>query len=117
MNCKAILPRELSIEDLDLCVLLGNLLDNAIEGCESQQEGEKRFLRIYVGLFREQLYVSVSNSHDTRMKKEGGRYRSTKSESRGFGILSIDSIVYRCHGYVNRKSDESIFVTEAMLPF
>lgn len=117
VNVKVVLPPKLPVADYELCVLLGNLLDNAIEGCESQQEGEKRFLRIYVGLFREQLYVSVSNSHDTRMKKEGGRYRSTKSESRGFGILSIDSIVYRCHGYVNRKSDESIFVTEVMLPF
>ena len=47
MNCKAILPRELSIEDVDLCVLLGNLLDNALEACEKIPE-DQRFLRIYV---------------------------------------------------------------------
>ena len=50
------------------------------------------------------------------MKKEGSRYRSTKAPDRGLGMLSIDSIAARYHGYVNRQSDESAFVTEVLLP-
>lgn len=116
VNVKVVLPPRVSVPDYDLCVLLGNLLDNAIEGCESQKEGELRFLRIYIGVFREQLYLSVSNSHATEMKKEGERYRSTKAAHRGLGTYSIDSIAARYHGYVNRQSDESVFVTEVSLP-
>lgn len=116
VNVKVVLPPVLSVKEYDLCVLLGNLLDNAIEGCESQQEGEKRFLRIYVGVFREQLYLSVTNSYAVPVKKEGGRYRSSKDSGRGLGMRSIDSIVDRYHGYINRKNDESIFVTEVLLP-
>lgn len=116
VNVKVVLPPELSVADYDLCVLLGNLLDNAIEGCESQKEGERRFLRIYIGVLKEQLYLSVTNSHDTRVKKEGGRYRSTKALGRGLGIMSIDNIAARYHGYVNRQNDESVFVTEVLLP-
>lgn len=116
VNVKVILPPQLAVPDYDLCVLLGNLLDNAIEGCESQREGELRFLRIYIGVLREQLYLSVSNSHDIGVKKEGNRYRSTKASDRGLGILSIDSIAARYHGYVNRQNDESVFVTEVLLP-
>lgn len=116
VNVKVVLPPELSVAEYDLCVLLGNLLDNAIEGCESQREGEERFLRIYVGVLKEQLYLSVTNSHGARIRKEGGRYRSTKSPGRGLGIISIDSIVARYHGYVNRQNDEGVFATEVLLP-
>lgn len=116
VNVKVILPPRRSVPDYDLGVLLGNLLDNAIEGCESQKEGEQRFLRIYIGALREQLYLSVSNSHATEMKREGNRYRSTKAAHRGLGTYSIDSIAARYQGYVNRQNDESVFVTEVMLP-
>ncbi len=116
VNVKVVLPARLPIADYDLCVLLGNLMDNAIEGCESQGEGEERFLRIYMGVLKEQLYLSVTNSHGTRMKKEGNRYRSTKASDRGLGLLSIDCIVARYHGYVNRQWDESVFATEVLLP-
>ncbi len=116
VNVKVVLPSELAVADYDLGVLLGNLLDNAIEGCESQKEGEKRFLRVYVGVLKEQLYLSVTNSHDTQVKKEGSRYRSTKAPGRGLGIMSIDSIAARYHGYVNRQNDESVFATEVLLP-
>lgn len=116
VNVKVVLPPELSVADYDLCVLLGNLLDNAIEGCEGQREGERRFLRIYVGVLKEQLYLSVTNSHNTLVKKEGGRYRSTKASGRGLGIMSIDNIAARYRGYVNRQNDESVFATEVLLP-
>ena len=116
VNVKVILPPHISVSDYDLCVLLGNLLDNAIEGCESQKEGELRFLRIYIGAFREQLYLCVSNSHATEMNREGKRYRSTKASHRGLGTYSIDSIAARYQGCVNRQNDESVFVTEVMLP-
>lgn len=116
VNVKVVLPPELSVADSDLCILLGNLLDNAIEGCESQKEGEKRFLRVYVGVLREQLYLSVVNSYGARIKKENGRYRSVKASDRGLGLLSIDNIAARYHGYVNRKNDESVFATEVLLP-
>lgn len=116
VNVKVVLPPELSVEEYDLCVLLGNLLDNAVEGCESQKEGEKRFLRIYVGVLKEQFYVSVTNSHAVQVQREGERYRSTKASGRGLGLMSVDHIVAKYHGHINRQNDESIFATEVMLP-
>lgn len=116
VNVKVVLPPKLSVEEYDLCVLLGNLLDNAVEGCESQKEGERRFLRIYVGVLREQLYVSVTNSHAIQLQREGERYRSTKASDRGLGMMSIDHVVAKYRGHINRQNDESIFATEVLLP-
>ena len=116
VNVKVVLPPKLSVEEYDLCVLLGNLLNNAVEGCETQGEGEKRFLRVYVGVLREQLYVSVTNSHAVSIRKEGERYRSTKASGRGLGMLSMDLVVAKYHGHINRQSDEGCFATEVLLP-
>lgn len=116
VNAKVVLPQTLSVSEYDLCVILGNLLDNAIEGCESQKEGETRFMRVYIGVLKEQLYLSVTNSHGTGIRKENGRYRSTKAPDRGLGVLSIDHIVSGYKGYVNRQNDEAVFATEILLP-
>ena len=116
VNVKVILPPEMSVNRYDLCVILGNLLDNAIEGCESQPAGEERILRVYIGVLEEQLYLSVTNSHKTRMKKSNGRYLSTKAVDRGLGTMSIDSLAKRNKGFVNRQNDEAIFATEILLP-
>lgn len=116
VNAKVVLPQKLSVTEYDLCVVLGNLLDNAIEGCASQAEGELRFIRVYIGVLKEQLYLSVTNSHGTRIRKENGRYRSTKASGRGLGVLSIDRIVSGYKGYVNRQNDEAVFATEVLLP-
>lgn len=116
VNVKVVLPSRLPVSDHDLCILLGNLLDNAIEGCQSQKEGEERFLRVYIGLLKEQLYISVTNSHATVIKKEKGRYFSTKDPGRGLGMGSIDSIAAKYKGFVNRQNDNSVFATEILLP-
>lgn len=116
VNAKVVLPSVLSMPEYDLCVILGNLLDNAIEGCETVKEENGRFLRIYIGVLGEQLYLSVTNSHAVRIRKENGQYHSTKAPDRGLGNMSIDHIVARYKGYVNRQNDEAVFATEVLLP-
>lgn len=116
VNAKVVLPTERSMPEYDLCALLGNLLDNAIEGCQTIEKGEDRFIRIYIGVLREQLYLSVANSYAAAIRREKGHYRSTKAPDRGFGLMSVDSIVSKYKGYVNRKYDESVFATEVLLP-
>lgn len=115
VNAKATVPKELAVSEVDLCVIIGNLLDNAMEACLRQQEGE-RFIRVYIGTLKGQLYISVSNSAG-EIKKANGHYQSSKqSSSHGFGLIRIDRIVDKYEGYVNRQNEEGVFATEVMLP-
>lgn len=116
VNVKVVLPKKLSVSEYDLGSILGNLLDNAIEGCETQAQGEERFLRVYLGVMEEQLYLSVTNSHHTSLNSENGKYRSTKGADRGMGLISIDHMIKKNKGFVNRQHDEGIFATEVLLP-
>jgi len=54
VNYTAKVPDKLQVSDVHLCAIIGNLLDNAVEACESVEE-DKRFIRIYIGIFKKQL--------------------------------------------------------------
>lgn len=115
VNAKAIVPKNLLISEVDLCVIIGNLLDNAIEACEKEPEEEERFIRIYIDILKEQLYIYVSNSMSNDIFKQGNQYLTTKGSDHGFGLMRVDKVVERYNGYLNRQHEEGVFATEIML--
>ncbi|MBO4859522.1 MAG: GHKL domain-containing protein [Treponema sp.] len=115
VNCKASVPPQLKISDVHLCTIIGNLLDNAIESCQ-KLEVDKRFIRIYIGLFKEQLYISVTNSTNQTHRKKLTELITSKKGEHGFGLRRIDKIVDQYDGYLNRKNEPGVFATEIMLP-
>ena len=117
VNCTAKVPADLKITDVHLCAIVGNLLDNAIEACEKITEGsEPRFIRIYIGLFKSQLYISVSNATCEKHRRRLSELVTSKLGEHGFGLRRIDKLAEKYDGYVNRKNEPGIFATEVMLP-
>lgn len=112
---KAVIPKNLSVSDLDLCVILGNLIDNAVESCRKVPK-EKQFLRLYIGPLKKQLYISVSNATNEVVRKLDAEYISTKRGDHGHGLKRINDAVEKNSGYINRKNEPGVFVTEIMLP-
>lgn len=114
VDAVAKVPDDLKISEIDLCAIIGNLLDNAIEAVLPLPP-EKRFIRIYIGMMKAQLYISVTNSTASEPKKIGGKYLSTKGEGRGVGLMRVDSIARRNGGTVNRQNESGVFATEVLL--
>ncbi len=114
LNVKANIPEKLLLSDVELCAVMGNLLDNAIEACVSLSENE-RFMRIYIGQLKGQFYMSVQNSAG-KVKKLGGEYLSTKEGEHGYGLFRIDRVAKKYSGYVNRQNEEGVFATEILIP-
>ncbi|MDO4317695.1 MAG: GHKL domain-containing protein [Lachnospiraceae bacterium] len=109
-------PLALRISELDLCVILGNLFDNAIEASMALPEQERQ-IRIYMDMKNTQLYISFTNfTAGKKQKKIGKRFLTTKGEGHGFGLLRIDQIVERLDGYLSRNSEDGAFTTEILLP-
>ena len=117
VSAKAMVPAVLSISEVDLCAMIGNLLDNAMEACMRQSEDSEKFIRIFLGTMKGQLYLSVYNSTGNDIRKSGKNYISSKdSPSHGFGLMRVDRIADKYDGYVNRQNEEGVFATEVMLP-
>lgn len=142
VDAKAIVPAGLNISEIDLSLIIGNLMDNAMEACLRIREEEKRFIRVYIDVMKGQLYIYVMNAVNGRPQKKGresrqeGGYRegihteknfreesrpaeypSTKeSRAHGFGLMRIDRVVERYKGYIDRQDEENVFATEILLP-
>lgn len=110
------IPVALTTSELDLCAIIGNLFDNAIEASLALPKEERR-IRVYMDMKNTQLYMSFTNFTATKkMKKENGRFHTIKGEGHGFGLLRVDDIVERCGGYLSRNSEDGAFTTEILLP-
>ncbi len=110
------IPVRLSSSEIDLCCILGNLFDNAIEAAAGLPE-DKRVIRVYMDMKNTQLYISFTNfTAGKKLKKEGKLFHSTKGEGHGFGLVRIDAIVERLGGYLSRNSEDGAFTTEILLP-
>ena len=114
VDAVAKVPDDLKISEIDLCAIIGNLLDNAIEAVLPLPP-ESRFIRIYIGMLKSQLYISVTKSTASEPRKIGEKYVSTKGEGRGVGLMRVDSIARRNGGTVNRQNESGVFATEVLL--
>lgn len=112
----ACIPVKLKSSEIDLCCILGNLFDNAIEASLQLPE-ERRLIRVYMDMKNTQLYISFTNfTAGKKLSKVGKLFRTTKGEGHGFGLVRIDAIVERLDGYISRNSEDGAFTTEILLP-
>ena len=110
------IPVELKSSEIDLCCIIGNLFDNAIEASVQLPEGQ-RLIRVYMDMKNTQLYISFTNfTAGRKLQKVGKLFRSTKGGDHGLGLVRIDSIVERLEGYISRNSEDGAFTTEILLP-
>ncbi len=115
VDYKATVPKILAVSDIDLCVVIGNLIDNAVEACEKVAP-ENQFIRLYIGILQKQLYLSVSNATNEVVRKFDEEYITSKRGNHGHGLKRINRIVDKYGGFINRKNEPGVFVTEIMLP-
>ena len=116
IHCDASIPPQLHVSDLDLCVILGNLLDNAIESCRKIENPDERFIRVYIGILKKQLYISITNATSETVKQRTDHYFTTKRGDHGHGLKRVDPVVKKYDGYLNRQNEPGVFATEIVLP-
>ena len=107
------------IDDFDLCVIMGNALDNAIESCIRVQNKEDRYINITGGERANQLIVSIANSRSSELRMAGRHLLTTKAdaENHGFGLDNIRDAVEKYGGTIGIDSkNEKKFVLTLLFP-
>ena len=114
VTLQAAVPDQLTITDLELSIVVGNLLDNAIEACRSVQ-GE-RFIRIYMSIKGTMLYFSMLNSAGEKQSKTGKLFASAKRGAHGFGLRRAEAILEEHGGWCKYNSESGAFTSEFLVP-
>ena len=115
-NITVKIPPVLNIEDYDLCVLLGNLIDNSIEACQRiSLVNIMKFIKIELSVIKDNLLIEIMNTYTNEIEPDGQIFKSSKTGPyHGIGISQINNIVEKYDGYISRKYDAQYFQTTIM---
>lgn len=119
ITVKANVPDTLTLSDVELSIIIGNLLDNAIEACEkatAQAANTQPFIRIYIAMKGKMLYFSMINSAGNKQTKLGKLFESGKSELHGFGLRRAADIISEHDGWYKYNSEDGAFTSEFLIP-
>ena len=107
------IPKKLEISDVDMTVVLGNLLDNAIRAVK---EADRKKLQITMRYNKGRLILQIENAYKNIIKSQG-KLQTTKKEKQGHGIglESVREVVERYDGIIQIDCKDNMFVVTAIL--
>jgi sensor histidine kinase regulating citrate/malate metabolism len=117
-----IIPPKLKIEDMDICIVLGNSLNNAIEACQRITDCDNnRIIKIKIKYKSEYLLIEVRNTYDINsIRMKNGKFVSSKTnrihDEIGIGVSNIKSVVEKYDGLFQIEMGEEFFALKIMIP-
>lgn len=115
-ECDVQIPGECRINEFELCILFGNIVDNALEACKRLPCGESRFVNIQAKTVKKCFLLEVKNSMNVTEKYIHGFTNKKNPQGHGIGLLNVRDVVYRYNGAVNVKAENGIFVISILMP-
>ena len=106
----------LKVRDEIISIILGNAIDNAIVACE-KVESSDREISVVINDFQNNLYISISNPYEGKLKLDGTFPITTKNDKdfHGIGLKTIAKIVEQENGILNIDFEEYKFNVEIIL--
>lgn len=114
-----IFPPSEMLPPMDLCIILSNALDNALEACEkSSFKDSKPVIRAISYVRHYCLFLEITNPLPSLPEKSGEFFKSTKNDSsfHGMGLSNIKKAVDHCHGTLQLSVLGECFQFFIMLP-
>lgn len=98
-----------TIRDTDMCVIAGNLMENAIEGCRTCSG--KKFIRLKGRIQSNTMIITMDNSFDGKYEIRNHRYISRKRNEPGTGLASIEAVAKKYGGDATFEAKGDTFLS------
>ncbi len=112
-------PRHTNIKNTDLCAILGNLLDNALEAAQQVPENDRRFVRLTIRRINQMLIIKVENSFAALPVPDNGTFQTSKTEKglHGWGLKSARTATEKYDGTLQASYADNTFRAVATLSY
>lgn len=101
--CKAVIPQKINVADIDICALISNCLENALNAVRKLDKEDNRKITLSAEIVNQILLIKVKNKFKNRAKKNG------------LGLYSIDRITQKYHGQFTKTIEDNTFEICIML--
>ncbi len=110
VNTSLHLPNNVGIDDQDLCVILGNCLENAVEACRKIPPNQLRYIDIKTTIAKNHLVIKIANSFHGSVIRQGDSFVSSKhGDDHGMGLASVKALTAKYHGYCSICCEQQVF--------
>lgn len=115
IETKLIIPKSLSTHiESDLCIIIGNLFENAIEACRRMKAPDK-FIRLNSKHKDGLIIIAVDNSFENAVILKEGKFISSKSGEEGTGLSSVKAVAHRYDGEAEFETKDNVFYSSVYL--
>lgn len=112
------IPQDINIEDLDLSIVIGNCVENAIEACNNIMDESKKYINIKAELKGSHLILKIKNSFNRQVIEENNILRTCKTgEGHGIGLSNVRKVTEKYNGYFKVKYNDNEFEVDSILNY
>jgi sensor histidine kinase regulating citrate/malate metabolism len=115
VDVEIVLPENIAVKEDDIIVILGNILDNAIEAVELLEKD--KFINLTVGYEKGVMFIHIKNSYDSLVNVSGGKLLTRKKEKNmhGIGLQSVNNVIEKYNGLMELEYSDSEFSVDILL--
>lgn len=120
-ECDVRIPERCHVNEFDLCILFGNILDNAVEACERLQretvgQEAQLFIRVQAQAVKRCFLLEVKNSMSADEKPIDKTTERENGQGRGIGLLNVGDVVRGYDGVMSTEMRDGVFDLSLLLP-
>ena len=110
-------PKDCKIDPVDLCTILTNLLDNAMEACRKLPEASAKILSVTIRRINQFIIIQIANSCIEEPVISKGNFKTSKTDKRhhGWGMKNVRLAVEKYHGTMEHEYNKNMFTVSIML--
>lgn len=109
------LPEKLSFSESDLCIVLGNLLENAVRCSRSAKRENRKMTVICRMVTPAMLGIIVENTYGGKLDCRNGVFYSTSHEGKGTGLVSVETVVKKYNGELKIETENGVFKVNVLM--
>ncbi len=104
-----------TFDDIDMAIIIGNLIDNAVEACQKLENGKKKEISVFIEYINNEIYISVSNPVNENVDTENLTTTKKDKKNHGLGLISVKNIVNKYNGDIAFSCDNLVFEVSIVL--